>query len=181
MSQSGFLTLGRVRKPHGLKGEFRVESYADSPFVFESLSRVYLKHESRRPEKFLVESARHGEGELLLRLTGIESRQRALEYHNAAVWVRKRDLPPLEPDEVYLGDLAGFVVYLPDRSRLGTLERADVVSGQEMWTIRTREGREVLFPARDELVPELDVRAKEAVIDPPPGLLAVYGVKDDAQ
>ena len=175
MSQSGFLTLGRVRKPHGLKGEFRVESYADSPFVFESLSRLYLKRQDRRPEKFLIESVRHGEEQLLLRVTGIESRQRALEYHNADVWVRKRDLPPLEPDEIYLSDLAGFAVYLPDRSRLGILERAEEVSGQEMWTIRTREGHEVLFPARDDLVPELDVRAGEAVIDPPPGLLEIYG------
>ncbi len=177
MSRSGFLTLGRVRKPHGLKGEFRVESYADSPFVFESLTRLYLKRDRHRPEKFLVQSVRHAEGQLLLRLEGIESRQRALEYHKAAIWVRKRDLPPLEPEEIYLEDLAGFAVYLPDRSHLGTLERAEEVSGQEMWTIRTLEGREVLFPAREELVPELDVRAKEAVIDPPPGLLEVYGAK----
>jgi 16S rRNA processing protein RimM len=95
---------------------------------------------------------------------------------NAAIWARKRDLPPLEPDEVYLSDLAGFAVYLPDGSRLGTLERAEMVAGQEMWTIRTQKGSEVLFPAREELVPELDLRAREAVIDPPPGLLEVYGI-----
>jgi 16S rRNA processing protein RimM len=176
MSRSGFLTLGRVRKPHGLKGEFRVESYSDSPFVFEILSRVYLKRENGRPEKFLIESARRSEGQILLRLDGIQSRQRALDYVNAAIWARKRDLPPLEPDEVYLSDLAGFAVYLPDGSRLGILERAEMVAGQEMWTIRTQKGSEVLFPAREELVPELDLRAREAVIDPPPGLLEVYGI-----
>lgn len=176
MSQSGFLTLGRVRKPHGLKGEFRVESYADSPFLFESLSRVYLKREGRRPQKFLLEGVRCGEEQILFRLEGIESRQRALDYANAEIWVRKRDLPPLDPGEVYLSDLAGFAVYLPDGSRLGTLENADEIAGQEMWTIRTREGSEMFFPARDELVPEMDVRAQEVVIDPPPGLLEIYGV-----
>jgi 16S rRNA processing protein RimM len=51
-----------------------------------------------------------------------------------------------------------------------------MVAGQEMWTIRTQKGSEVLFPAREELVPELDLRAREAVIDPPPGLLEVYGI-----
>ncbi|MDV6317386.1 hypothetical protein, partial [Idiomarina sp. HP20-50] len=81
---------------------FRVESYADSPFLFESLSRVYLKREGRRPHNFLLESVRFGEEQILLRLEGIESRQRALDYANAEIWVRKRDLPPLEPDEVYL-------------------------------------------------------------------------------
>ncbi|MEF8822551.1 MAG: ribosome maturation factor RimM [Desulfohalobiaceae bacterium] len=177
MSQSAFLILGRVRKPHGLKGEFRVESYADSPFLFESLPRVYLKREGRRPQKFLMESVRYAEEQILLRLEGIESRQRALDHANAEIWVRKRDLPQLEPNEVYLSDLAGFAVYLPDGTRLGTLENADEVAGQEMWTIRTREGSEVLFPARDELVPEMDLHAREVVIDPPQGLLEVYGVR----
>jgi len=177
MSQSGFLTLGRIRKPHGLKGEFRVECYADSPFVFESLSRIYLKRDRFKPEKFLLQSVRHSEGETLLCLLGIGSRQKAKAYANADIWVRKRDLPSPEPDEVYLRDLTGFDVYLPDGTRLGTLERAEEVSGQELWRIRTSDGREVLFPARDNLVPALDIQAKEAVIDPPPGLLEIYGVE----
>ncbi len=174
MSQSGFLTLGRVHKPHGLKGEFSVDSYANSPFVFDSLSRVYLKRPGQRPRKARIRRVRHSGRQVLLQLEEIQSRQEASGCTDAQIWVRKRDLPEPEPEEVYLADLTGLSVYLPEGERIGELERAEIHAGQELWTIRSSQGGEILFPAREEFVLQLDLEGKSTVIDPPPGLLELY-------
>ena len=46
--------------------------------------------------------------------------------------------------------------------------------GAELWVIRDAAGNEILFPAADALVPEIDLDAGFVVIDPPPGLLELY-------
>ena len=95
-----------------------------------------------------------------------------------AVCVRSEDVPPPEPDEVFLHELLGLRVRLaaasPTDPDLGILEDVQDAGGTELWHIRDTQGREILFPAADELVPEIDLDAGIVVIDPPPGLLELY-------
>ena len=58
--------LGRVLKPHGLKGEFCVEIYADSPFILEGLNRLYLQLPGKKPRATALLSWRVHQGRALL-------------------------------------------------------------------------------------------------------------------
>ncbi len=53
MVYSAFLTIGKVIKAHGQKGELGVKSYASSPFLFGELSRIYIK-ENKYPQKYFI-------------------------------------------------------------------------------------------------------------------------------
>lgn len=59
-------------------------------------------------------------------------------------------------------------------SRLGTLEQVLFHGEQEVWVIVTPDGREVLFPAVPEFVPDIDLDAEIIRIAPPEGLLELY-------
>ncbi len=167
--------LGEVTKPHGIRGEVCVRIYADSPDVFVRLRSLLLGRPApsrEKPRPVRLAGLREHKASLLVRFAGVEDRNAAEELRGCQVWARAADLPALEPGEVYLHQVEGLAVHLPDGRPLGVVEAADDASGQELWLIRTDAGREVLLPAA--FVAGLDLDAGTATVDPPPGLLDLY-------
>jgi 16S rRNA processing protein RimM len=173
MANSGFVVAGKVVRAHGLRGELSVLSYVDSPRLFGALHRLYLKLPGRRPIKYRLTAARSRGDFLLLSLDGLSSRQEALKLLEADVWVRRRDIPWAK-GELLMADLIGWEVELADGRKLGTILEVQAATGQELWAIQDSLGREILFPAVEEFILEVDEQAEKAVIDPPPGLLELY-------
>lgn len=171
------IAIGEVIKPHGIKGELSIESYADSPGLFGQLPRVFLDRGTGPPLKYGIKSFRVHKGRVLLFLAGVDSRTSAEELRGARVLARKSDLPPAEPGEIYLFDLIGYQVFLENGDKLGNIAGVMTHAGQEVWAIRTPAGDEVLFPVTEQFVSRLDDEARAVHISPPPGLLDVCVTK----
>ena len=179
MARKGFVPVGRVIKAHGLKGELCIKSYADSPFLIQDMGRVYLKAEGRRPQKHgLAQVRQHRQG-LLMTLESISGRDEARQWLGAEVWIRRRDVPESGAESLRLLELLGARVYLQDGRFLGHIHSVDRRTGQEVWAIWTPADREVLLPAVSEFVRDMDPEDHRAVVDPPAGLLELYGVEDE--
>lgn len=178
MPANEWVLIGEVAKPHGLKGEFSVQFYADSPLLLDEVGHVWLSVTGGRPKRFPVRAWREHQGRVLLWLTGIEGRDQAESWRGAEVLLKDSDLPEPEKGEVYLHDLQGLAVLLEDGTRLGTITDF-MVEPQELWSITTDEGQEILFPAAPELVPSIDLDAGTVTITPPPGLLELYLKKEE--
>ena len=182
--------VGHLSKAHGIRGEVALVLTADSPDLIKGA--VVLKPRSQGPEKRLVvEKARFHHGKLLVSFQGVATRNDAELLCGHGVFVPKDRLPPLEEDELYLSDLPGLRVFLaadaargapagsedgqPQPGReIGVIASVDVPAGQELWTIVTPDGKEILFPAVDQFVVSIDPEQGTACIDPPPGLLELY-------
>jgi 16S rRNA processing protein RimM len=125
-----------------------------------------------------VERVRACRGELLLTLRGVDSRDKAEELRRHHVLISRNMLPPPAEGEVYLFSLPGLRVLARDEegadADIGRIASVDTPAGQEIWTILTPEGREILFPAAPDFVLDIDPEAGFARIAPPPGLLALY-------
>ncbi len=172
-TRSRFLVLGKVRKPHGLKGDLSVVSYAESPLIFKRVRRIFLELEDSPPIPFeIIRYREHGKY-ILLRLRNILTRDEAESWRGAEVLILRTDIP-VEEGEVFFVDLIGCRVYLPDGIEVGKIKEVKKYP-QEIWEIEDKEGHEILFPAEDEFVERLDVEEGEVVIAPPPGLLEIYG------
>jgi len=167
------LVVGRVGRPHGLRGEVTVEVRTDDPdqrfMAGSSLATVPAEH---GPLK--VAGSRWHSGRLLVRFTGYEDRDAAEELRDTILAIDSDDLEPLEdPDDFYDHDLIGLQVVTAVGDPVGAV--SDVLHyGQHMLVIEgtgTRSGTEILVPFVAAIVPEVDVAAGRLVIDPPPGLL----------
>ena len=139
---------------------------------------LFLRHRSGgaiRPFSLLRKRTHHGS--LLLSFAGVTTRNDAEALRSHTVFVSRQDVP-LEDDEFFLHDLLGFSVFTVNEkgaeTELGMLEDVSVPAGQILWTIRTPDGKEILFPAVDDFVLSIDLDTKCARIAPPPGLLDVY-------
>lgn len=178
MRVNEWVLIGEVAKPHGLKGEFSVRFYADSPSLLDEVGHVWLCASGGRPRRFPVRAWREHQGRVLLWLVGIDGRDQAEAWRGAEVRVKESDLPVSEEGEIYLHDIQGLTVLLEDGTRLGAITDF-MVEPHEVWTITTDKGEEILFPAAPELVPSIDLEAGTVTIAPPPGLIELYLRKDE--
>ncbi len=76
---------------------------------------------------------------------------------------------------MYLNDLMGLSVVLDTTGEtLGVLEHVLFHGEQEVWSIQTPAGKEILLPAVPEFVADIDLDAEVIRITPPEGLLELY-------
>ncbi|KUJ96570.1 MAG: Ribosome maturation factor RimM [Desulfonauticus sp. 38_4375] len=166
---------GKVAKPHGLKGELSIDLFAHSPFFLDNFKVVYLKPPLKEKYyRFKIISWRPHQQRVLLLVENIEDRTRAEEFRGSEVYFAARDFPPKEEGEFYLFELRGWQVYLSPGEFLGTINDIQLIGENEIWEIKTPQGKEILFPAQEEFIVQMLAEEKKAVIDPPEGLLDIY-------
>lgn len=175
MPASSLVVLGRLTKPHGVKGDIRVDYYADSAELLEK--PLMLRAGRLAPRPVRIREWHLWKDQLILGIEGCNDRSAAEQLRGQELLIDASFLPEAEEDEPYLRDLIGLSVRLRDGTIVGELEDIDFPAGQEMWSIRAPKedgGAEILFPAVPEFVLDIDLSAQTATIDPPEGLLDLY-------
>ncbi len=167
------LVVGRVGRPHGLRGEVTVEVRTDDPGQrFAAGSSLTTVPAERGP--LTVAASRWHSGTLLVRFAGCDDRDSAEALRDTVLAIDSDQLVPL-PDqaEFYDHELIGLRAVTVSGEDVGTV--ADVLHhGQDLLVIDgtgPRSGTEILVPFVTAIVPEVDLAAGTLLIDPPPGLL----------
>jgi 16S rRNA processing protein RimM len=164
------VTVGRIGRPHGIRGDVVVGVRTDEPELrFARGSRLDTDPADLGP--LTVAGTKWHSGELLVRFEGISDRDAAAELRGTWLTVDSATLdPPDDPDEFRDGDLVGLSVRTVDGTKVGTVD--DVLhSGQDVLVIKSAGGGDVMVPFVKPFVPDVDVASGFLVIDPPEGLL----------
>jgi 16S rRNA processing protein RimM len=173
------VAVGEILRPHGVRGELVVRSFADSPSVFRKGRHLRLSPPAGRPgdafRRTVAALRVHGD-RLLMTLSGVADRDAAEALRGHVLSVPARDLPELSDDEVYRHQLIGCRVLAPDTPHpvLGILDDILDLPGQEVWRILHASGREILLPANPHTVADIDLDAGIITATPPPGLVDIY-------
>ena len=163
------LLIGKVVRPHGLKGLLRIISYADSPATFLKAGEVVLGGGSGKPEKYGIISITAGKKFFLLHLEGLDSLEKAEACRGENIYLNKAVLTKGE-DEYYWYELVGLPVFLDTGKRIGTIRRIIPGAGHDIYVVR--EGiEEVLIPAVREVIKEVDLEKGKVIISEMEGLL----------
>lgn len=164
------VVVGRIGRPHGIRGEVTVEPRTDEPEVRFAPGAVLLVDHPRKT--LVVESLHWHSGRILLAFEGVETRNEAEELRNVLLEIeRDADETPDDPDEYYDSALIDCAVHLADGAAIGTVIDVIHLPSQELLSVQTLDGREVLIPFVGEIVPTVDIRGRRITITPPPGLL----------
>lgn len=165
--------IGTLVRPHGIKGEIRVECYADSPALLCGV--IYLQAGVEAPLRVEGAGVRLHRGCPLISLPHVPDRTAAEGLCGVRVLVRREDLPEPAADEVYVHDILGFAVHdVGSGAVVGVLEAVEIPAGQDIWVVRHASGAEVLVPAVPELLDSVDAAARVVNVRLPRGLLDVY-------
>jgi len=169
------VVVGRIGRPHGVRGLATVEVRTDDPDLRFAPGQVLLTDPPARGPLTVVDSRWHS-GTLLLQLAGpagevYAARETVEELRGTELLVAVADLPVIEdPDSFYDHQLVGLVARLPDGTALGEVA-AVRHEAQDLLVLRRPDGGEALVPFVAALVPTVDLDGRFLVVDPPEGLL----------
>lgn len=161
----GFVAVGRVVAPRGLLGEAKVEPLTDLPERLAPGRSLTVAGERR-----IIERCRWYRGFVYLKLSGIDGREAAQQLRDHYLQVPEGDLEPLGEGQYYRFQLIGLSVRSTSGLPLGRVAEVLTTGADDVLVVRGMMG-EVLVPAVDEIVKEIDLARGSITIEVVPGLL----------
>ena len=153
-----FLQVGVISSTHGLRGEVKVFPTTDDAARFQTLKEVILDTGKEKLD-LEIQSVRFFKQFVIVKFKGIDDINDIEKYKGKSLFVTRENAQPLKEDEYYIADLIGMEVYLEDGSHFGTLKDVMETGANDVYIIKTEEGKEVLIPAIYECILDVDVEA----------------------
>lgn len=173
--QARHLVVGRLRKPHGLKGDVALFPLTDDPATVFGVGRALWVMDLEGTVvagPLTVERSRGYHREWLLKFVGVETRTELDAWRGLFVGAPVSELTPPTEGEVYLHELEGFAVRLEDDTPAGLVSGVYELPSGLMLEVQGPK-REFLLPFKKEFVLAVDRAGRRMVIRPPEGLLDV--------
>ena len=170
------VVVGRIGKPHGLRGEVTVDVRTDEP-ERRFATGAALRAQAPRGSAFglsslTVAATRWHSSRLLVTFEEVAGRDAAESARGVVLHASMpADARPDDPDEYYDHQLIGLTAYDVDERVLGEVTSVLHGGAQDLLTIRTPDGRDALVPFVKALVPDVDVTDGRLVVADRPGLV----------
>lgn len=170
-----FLTVARIVKPQGRRGEVAAEILTDFPERFAKLHRVYLEGSNGAAEAFELEAAWLHKGKIILKISGVNSIDDAERLRGNFVLIPHEEKTELPAGSYFVWELEGCRVMQTAggiKEEIGTVTNVERTGGTDLLHVAgARTGRELLIPLAEAICRRIDTKAKEIWIDPPEDLL----------
>jgi 16S rRNA processing protein RimM len=165
------IVVGRIVKPHGIRGELVVQTLTDAPGRFARGARLDAGDPDGERRVLTVRSTRNDRGRLLVRFTEANDRNAAETLRGLLLSIAGEAVAEPPEGSWYAWQLEGLDVFDEEGERLGRLARVLEGATSDLWVVDTGE-REVLVPAVEEFVRSVNLDGKRIVIHVIPGLFA---------
>ncbi len=164
------LRVGVISSTHGVRGEVKVYPTTDDPERFLDLEEVILDTgRERLPLK--IENVKFFKNMVILKFKGYDNINDIEKYKGRDLYITRDQAVELEEDEYFIADLIGMSVVAEDGTVLGTLADVMPTGANDVYVVRTENGKELLIPAIKECILNVDVEERAMRIHVMDGLL----------
>ncbi len=160
-----FVTVGKLGRTRGVRGELYIIPLTDFPERFENIREIFISsRDGWKPIK--VASTGNIGGRLVIRFDGVESKEDAARFTNRELAVTKDQLIELPKDSYYIFELIGCRVYVDGTEEpIGEVFEVDQLPANDVYRIRSNENVNFVVPALKRFVKSVDIAGKKIVID----------------
>ncbi len=151
-----YFRVGVITNTHGVRGEVKVYPTTDDIKRFDYLKEALID----APDGYVnvkVEKARYFKNFVILKFFEYNNLDEVLPYKGRDLLVDRKNAIPLGEGEAFVADLIGCSVIEDNGNRLGVLSDVMKTGANDVYVVRTDDGREVLLPAIDECILDKDV------------------------
>jgi 16S rRNA processing protein RimM len=167
------IAIGRIVGAHGITGNLKIRSYAESLSAFQAGATLLVKSDRGREKSYRIKWAQpHAKG-ILLAFERVDNRDQAEALVGSELWIAKSQLPELEEGTYYWSDLIGLSVFSKDEAYLGRIAAILPTGSNDVYVVEnTDQGcrNEVLIPALESVVLDIDLEKRVMHVDLPEGL-----------
>jgi 16S rRNA processing protein RimM len=152
------IRVGVIINTFGVKGEVKI--YPDIDY-FDELERVFIKD-----KEYKIEKLREQKEIIIAKFEGIDDINQIEHLKNSEVMIALEDRPELPEGKHYVGDLLGLEVITEDGQVLGTLDNIYNTGANDIYEVG-----EILLPATDEVIKQIDMENKKIIVHLLKGLI----------
>lgn len=176
----GGITIARVARARGIKGEVACDIETDFPERFETLESVTIRKSDGTMFDAEIEDAWFHKDRVILKIAGYDSMTASEALVGSSVLIPESEAALLPEGEFYEFDVIGSEVVTVSGEPVGRVVRIMRTGGTDVLVVERPGGpetarevtpREVMIPFADEICIEVDPGARQIRIDPPDGLL----------
>lgn len=168
-----FLAVGKICRPHGLRGEVWLEVYTDFP---ERLKAGKVVYAGERHERLVIRQARAHKDGLLLAFEEFHTPEETERLRNRILYVAREDAAPLAEGEYYYYQLVGLTVVEERGQELGRLSEVLITGANDVYIVRGERG-EILLPAIPQVIRQIDLATRRMTVHLLPGLVEAEEAK----
>ena len=165
-----FLRVGVISSTHGIRGEVKVYPTTDDPERFLDLDEVIL--DTGREHKILeIEGVKFFKNQVILKFKGYDNINDIEKYPKKDLLVDREHAVELGENENFIADLIDMEVVTDEGKVLGTLTDVIETGANDVYAVKTPEGKEILLPAIRDCILDVNVDEKRMTVHVMEGLL----------
>ena len=158
-----YLEIGQIVNTNGLKGFLKVKPLTDDITRFEDLEKVYIQKGNELVE-FIIQDVKYSKNMVLLKLEGIDDIDEAQKYRNFYIKINREDAVELEDNSYFIVDIIGSEVYTDENVFLGKVIDVFPTGSNDVYTVKAEDGKEILLPAIEDVIKEVDIKNKKIIV-----------------
>ena len=151
--------IGKVVKPHGVKGKVKVEYYGVDLHKLSYYREIFIEDEKGNPEAYEILEAVPQPPRLILRLKGIQKIEEAEPLTGREILVQREAFLELGEREYYWVDLLGVEVETQEGKRIGKVKEIFPTGANDVYVVEGKRG-EILLPATEEVIQSIDIKKR---------------------
>ena len=162
--------VGVISNTHGIRGEVKVYPTTDNVRRFDVLKEVIL--DTGKEQLILhVTSVKYFKNMVILKFKEFDNINDIIPYKGMDLLVTRENAIPLEEGEYYIADIIGSKVITDEDKILGTLTDVLQTGANDVYVVKTKDGKEVLLPSIEECILDRDIENKIVKVHIMKGLL----------
>ena len=165
-----YLRVGVISSTHGIGGEVKVFPTTDDNKRFKKLKQVFLDTGKEYLE-LEVERVRFFKQMVIVKFKGINNINDIEKYKGKDLLVTRENAVPLEENEYFIYDIMDASVVDEEGKEIGILKEVLTTGANDVYVVKTVEGKEVLLPVIDGCILDIDIENKVVTAHIMPGLL----------
>jgi len=155
--EKDLLPIGRVAKPHGVKGKIKVDYFGEDLTRFPLYREVFIKDRVGQLQAYDILEAVPQPPRLIIQLKGIERREEVETLVGREIFIKKRSLPDLKEGEHYWFEILGMVVETEKGKRIGRVKEILPTGANDVYVVEGKR-REIFLPATEEVIQSIDIK-----------------------
>lgn len=158
--------IGKIVNTFGIKGEVKILPYTEDVNSFKKMKHIYVND-----LKIKIQSVKFHKNFVILKLEGIDDMTSAENLRNSMIKIERKK-EKLPENTYYIKDLIGLEVITDDGvNTLGVVKDIYNTGANDIYTIETKEGKEILLPAIKEVIKEVDIENRKIIVHILKGLI----------
>lgn len=165
-----FLRVGVITSVHGVHGEVKVFPTTDDADRFRVLKNAFLDTKQGK-KQVEIGGVKFFKNMVILKIKGLDDRNEAEKLKGIDILVDRENAVPLEEGEFYICDIIGADVITDEDVRLGELTDVLETGANDVYVVTPENGKDILLPAIDECILDVDPENKVVRVHVMKGLL----------